>query len=234
MNFFDQFDRFYKTSVSGVLPERLNKRHEVTIERHRGLLHGKRVLDIGSHDGRFGFAALQAGCAHITGIEARRHLVDAAEANFRSYGADPSTYRFFIGDVFDIMHREKIEADVVLLLGFFYHTSRHAELASLISRTGAEHIILDSIVLPRTYVPDGVAMVELAEEPTDVEGFGFENGPSALVGVPSHGAVKLIFRHHGYLTKKIDWTPYLEGTSGVEEYRKGTRATFLISRASRG
>jgi hypothetical protein len=234
MNFFDHFDRFYRTSISGVLPERLNKRHEVTIERHRDLLHGKRVLDIGSHDGRFSFAALQAGCAHITGIEARPHLIDAAEANFRRYGADPSRYRFYLGDVFDIMRREKIEADVVLLLGFFYHTSRHAELASLISRTGAEYIILDSIVLPQTYVPNGVAMVEIAEEPSDVQGFGFESGPSALVGVPSHTAVKLIFHHHGYLTEEIDWTPYLQGTLSVEEYRKGTRATFINSRASRG
>ena len=77
-------------------------------------------------------------------------------------------------------------------------------------------------------------MVELAQEPTDIEGFGFEDGPAALVGVPSHSAVKIIFHHYGYLTEEIDWTPYLQGTSGVEEYRKGTRATFLISRASRG
>ena len=234
MNFFNHFDRFYRTSKSGALPERLNKRHEVSIERHRELLRGKRVLDIGSHDGRFSFAALQAGCAHITGIEARPHLVDAAQVNFRSYGAEPSRYQFFLGDVFDIMRQEKIEADVVLLLGFFYHTSRHAELASLISRTGAEYIILDGIVLPHTSVPNGMAMVEFAEEPTDVEGFGFENGPLALVGIPSRSAVKLIFHHHGYLTEEIDWTPYLQASSGLEEYRKGTRATFLICRASRG
>jgi SAM-dependent methyltransferase len=231
MNFFNHFDCFYRTSKSGTLPDRLNKRHEVSIQRHRELLRGKRVLDIGSHDGRFSFAALQAGCAHITGIEARPHLVDAAQANFRIYGAEPSKYRFFLGDVFDVLGQEKIEADVVLLLGFFYHTSRHAELASLISRTGAEHIILDSIVLPHTSVPNGMAMVKLGVESTDVEGFGFENGPLALVGTPSRSAVKLIFHHHGYLCEEIDWKLYLQDFTGVEEYREGTRATFLISRA---
>jgi predicted nicotinamide N-methyase len=236
MNFFDKFDRFYSTSrswrSSSVAAIRLNKRHEACIQRHRDLLRGQRVLDIASHDGHFSFGALQAGCTHITGIEVRPHLVDAAQANFRFYGAEPSRYRFLLGDVFDILHQEKIEVDVVLLLGFFYHTSRHAELASLISKTGAKYVILDSSVQPDTFA-QGAAVVKLAQEPTDVEGFGWEDGPSALVGTPSRSAVKLIFHHHGFLGEEVDWTPYLQDTLGVEEYKEGTRATFLISRDGR-
>jgi hypothetical protein len=230
MNFFDQFDRFYSTSKSGTAPDRLNKRHQVCIQRHQEILRGKRVLDIASHDGRFSFAALQAGCAHVTGIEVRPHLVEAARANFRFYGVEPSRYRFYLGDVFNTLHREAIEVDVVLLLGYFYHTSRHAELASLISGTKAEHIILDSVILPGT-TAQGTASVRLAYESADVEGFGFENAPLTLVGTPSRGAVDLIFRHHGFSSEEIDWTPFLEAASGVEGYEEGTRATFLISRA---
>jgi hypothetical protein len=230
MNFFDHFDRFYRTSKSGALPDRLNKRHQVCIQRHKEILRGKRVLDIASHDGRFSFAALQAGCAHVAGIETRPHLVEAARANFRFYNAEPSRYRFYLGDVFDILHKEEIEVDVVLCLGFFYHTSRHAELASLISKTRAEHIILDTVVLPDS-VARGTAIVKFTREPTDVEGFGFEDGPLALVGIPSRRAVELIFQHQGFLSEEINWTPYLQDSSGVEGYLEGTRATFRISRA---
>jgi Methyltransferase domain len=232
MSFFNHFDRFYRTSKSGTEPDRLNKRHEVCVQRHREILRGKRVLDIASHDGRFSLAALHAGCAHITGIEARPHLVEAAQANFRFYGVEPSKYRFYLGDVFDILRQKEIEVDVVLLFGFFYHTSRHAELALLISKTGAKYIILDSIVLPKAFA-EGMAIVKVKQEPTDVEGFGLEDGPLALVGIPSRSAVELIFHHHGFLSEEIDWTPYLQDSSGVEDYEKGTHATFLISRAGK-
>jgi methyltransferase family protein len=228
MNFFDRFDRFYSTSQSAI-SDRLNKRHRVCIQRHEKLLRGKRVLDIASHDGLFSFAALQAGCSHVTGIEVRPHLVEAAKANFSLYGIEPSRYRFYLGDVLHTLHNEKIEVDVVLLLGFFYHTSRHAELASLISSTGAEHIILDTVIL-HDDIAQGRALVTLKQERADVEGFGFEEGPFALVGVPSRDAIKLIFQHNGFSTDEIDWTPYLKSPDGLWGYDVGTRATFLLSR----
>jgi hypothetical protein len=127
------------------------------------------------------------------------------------------------------LHLEKIEVDVVLLLGFFYHTSRHAELASLISSTGAQHIILDTVILHDDFAQRR-ALVTLKREPANVEGFGFEDGPFALVGIPSRDAVKLIFEHNGFLSEEIDWTPYLRAPSGLEGYEGGTRATFLLSR----
>jgi 23S rRNA G2069 N7-methylase RlmK/C1962 C5-methylase RlmI len=73
--FFDRFNRFYSTSRTSPWPERLHARYQAIIQENLDLLRGQRVLDVASHDGRWSFAALKAGCAHVTGMEAREHLV---------------------------------------------------------------------------------------------------------------------------------------------------------------
>ena len=72
--FFDDYPRFYSTSKTGPSRHRLGARHRAIIEGNERLLVGRRVLDIASHDGRWSFAALKSGAAHVTGIEARPHL----------------------------------------------------------------------------------------------------------------------------------------------------------------
>jgi hypothetical protein len=75
MDFFDQCDRFYTTSHVGNWPVRLNTRYRAIIGGNEQHLRGRRVLDVASHDGRWSFAAVQAGCAHVTGIEAQLRQV---------------------------------------------------------------------------------------------------------------------------------------------------------------
>ena len=103
MNFFDNFERFYATSNTSPFPHRLNGRHHAIIARNADVLAGKRVLDIASHDGRWSFAALQAGAAHVTGMEPRQELIDNARETFTHYGIDPARYDFTCGDVFNLL-----------------------------------------------------------------------------------------------------------------------------------
>ena len=153
--FFDRFDRFYSTSRTSPWPERLHARYQAIIQENLDLLRDQRVLDIASHDGRWSFAALKAGCTHVTGIEAREHLVLNARTTFEHYGVDRAKYEFVLGDVFASLKEGRYQANTVLLLGFFYHVNRHVELAALISGVGAKHIILDTAVVP----------LELAQRP---------------------------------------------------------------------
>lgn len=67
--FFDDHPEFLETSSTAAGKDRLNLRHVAIIEEHCKILSGSRVLDIASHDGRWSFAALQAGATHVTGIE---------------------------------------------------------------------------------------------------------------------------------------------------------------------
>jgi hypothetical protein len=59
--FFDQFPRFYESSETATHPGRLNLRHQAMIGDNLDIFEGAKVLDIASHDGRWSFAALQAG-----------------------------------------------------------------------------------------------------------------------------------------------------------------------------
>ena len=92
--FFDEHPRFLDTGSVFTERHRLNLRHRAIIERNRDILAGARVLDIASHDGRWSFAALKAGAAHVTGIEARHDAVDAGVDHlFRHGGVRPEDVR---------------------------------------------------------------------------------------------------------------------------------------------
>ena len=72
--FFDDYPLFYETSKTASSKARLNVRHQAIIEANRDILKDARVLDLASHDGRWSFAALKAGAAHVTGVEARPRM----------------------------------------------------------------------------------------------------------------------------------------------------------------
>jgi hypothetical protein len=228
--FFDRFDRFYTTSRTSPWPERLQARYQAIIRENLDLLRGKRVLDLASHDGRWSFAALNAGCTHVTGIEAREHLVLNARTTFEHYGVDRAKYEFVLGDVFASLKEGKFQADTVLLLGFFYHVNRHVELAALISGVGAKHIILDTAVVPPQTCPTGTPIIELSTESSADEGAAVGMTARVIVGRPSREAIRLIFGEFGFTVREVDWTPYKKNVPALSEYWTGDRSTFVLSR----
>jgi predicted nicotinamide N-methyase len=234
--FFDRFPRFYDTSETSSYPWRLNLRHEAIVGEHAGLLDGARVLDIASHDGRWSLAALEAGAASVVGIEARPELVENARANLAAYDFDGSRYEFVAGDVFDVLAREQPQVDVVLCLGFLYHTLRHNELFTRIRQTGARHVLLDTEVHRS---PE--AVVRLADEHVTREGNAvadeFSYGDTVLTGRPTLTALELLARTQGFAVERLsDWDGLLRDNpeaDHVRDYRIGRRATLLLSSASR-
>jgi hypothetical protein len=147
--FADEYPRFIEVSgLKKTKPERMNHRYEALFAANRDIFEGARVLDLASHDGRWSFAALKAGAAHVTGVEVREEFVNKGRETFEFYGQDPSTYDFICGDVFEVLAREKFDVDVVLLLGYLYHTYRHTELMYRIHELAPKHMILDTRVVP--------------------------------------------------------------------------------------
>lgn len=61
--FFDTYPRFYETSTTGPISNRLNKRYRALIEANEAIICGKSVLDLASHDGRWSFASSLALCS---------------------------------------------------------------------------------------------------------------------------------------------------------------------------
>jgi len=50
--------------------------------RNRDIFDGLGVLDLVSHDGRYSFAALRTGAAHVTGVEVRESLIQKVQEDF--------------------------------------------------------------------------------------------------------------------------------------------------------
>ena len=232
--FFDQYDRFYETSETSVQPWRLNLRYEAIFEENRDAFAHARVLDIASHDGRWSFAALQAGAAHVTGIEARPELVEEALENLRTYGIGDDRVEFVTGDVFSVMATADQPVDVVLCLGFFYHTLRYPELWKRMAQSTPQTMIIDTEVYPGS----SEALIRVTDEPMSRQGNAVADDFSApdlvLTGRPTVNALRLMAQAYGYrLTKLSDWAALLRDNpqaDGIGDYRKGKRVTLRFDR----
>lgn len=248
MGFFDHYPRFYSTSQTSPFPHRLNGRHDAIIVRNADLIAGKRVLDIASHDGRWSFAALQAGAAHVIGIEPRRELIENACETFDLYGVSSRDYDFRCGDVFDLIGN--VQVDVVLCLGFYYHTIRHTELLDRIDHTGARMVVIDTEVTPRQDSPAVLPsedprivygnpyLIQLIRDPVENQQMAFDDsmtrGGHTLVGRPSRAAVEFMSKHFGYSCNLYDWRTHFanhpEAASSMVDYDEGWRETFYLNK----
>jgi hypothetical protein len=235
--FFDAYPRFYETGNTPA-GARLNARYEALIERHLDFIAGKTILDIGSHDGRWGFAALQAGAKHVIGIEPRAELVENAIATFGGYGIQSGRFAFVVGDALAKLRDNAIRVDTVFLFGILYHVYYHIDLIAALAGTGTEAIIVDTQLAPDG--PEGPyanAVSFWAEETQPISQGALEAYPGAgraLVGIPSRAAVRLFFRVFGFAITEVDWKSYLAkwvaAGPGLADYAAGERGTFLARR----
>lgn len=228
--FFDDYPKFYETSETAATARRLNLRHMAMIEANRDILAGARVLDLASHDGRWSFAALQAGAAHVTGVEARRSLVDNARKTFADYGVDSDRYRFVRGDMFRVLERQEFDVDVVMCFGFIYHTLRYGELFRGIANTKPRHCIIDTKV-----ITDDKPLVWVNVNRTGVQSHAardaLSNRRRAIAGWPSVPALELMMGVYGLQVEdRYDWPALLEQWPDAQrncgDYRTGRRVTL--------
>jgi predicted nicotinamide N-methyase len=224
--FFDQYPAFYQTSKTGVAPERMDFRYHLIIEPNAALLKNKRIIEIGAHDGRWTFAALNAGAAYVRGVEPRRHLVENAETTLRRYGIPEHAYDFVCNDAYAELERLANEGqtfDTALVLGFFYHTTRHHELIQHIAGLGCSAIVIDTAVLRKVSKP----LIRLYTEPTSNEAHIFSpDKPEELVGLPSLSAVELLLSSAGYRPRVASPTRGIP-IFGCRDYRRGRRFTVV-------
>jgi ubiquinone/menaquinone biosynthesis C-methylase UbiE len=227
--FFDRFPRYYETSEVGISRGRLNLRHEAIFAQNADVFEGARVLDIASHDGRWSLAALMSGATEVIGIEAREDLVAVASQNLARDAPSGSSHRFIAGDVFEVLARERLDVDVVLCLGFLYHTLRYNELLHRIRDLNPQCVLIDTSVLKRAggpFVRLGLDRVG-NERMTITDQYSY--GSRALIGWPSVSALRLMLRAYGFKIERFsDWGALLRDNpeaTGVADYAEGRRVT---------
>jgi hypothetical protein len=228
--FFEQFPRFYMTSSTAPTTVRLNLRYEAIFGENRDIFAGASVLDLASHDGRWSLAALAAGARSVTGIEARPELVAAATENLGEYGYGADRVRFVTGDVHEVLNTRDLGADVVLCLGFLYHTLRYNELLHGIRRANARYLIIDTF---SPYMMGPVPGVNVITEDAGEEGkavaSAYTHGSLVLVGRPNLAAIQVMLAAYGYRIERLsDWAGLLRdnpAATDCDDYKNQKRIT---------
>jgi 2-polyprenyl-3-methyl-5-hydroxy-6-metoxy-1,4-benzoquinol methylase len=231
MDFFDDYPQFYQTSKTGPTPNRLNKRFRAIFDTDPKIFSGATVLDISSHDGRWSFAALKTGARHVTGIEPRQHLVENSNETLSSLGFQKGAdFEFLQGDVFEVM-KDRRTFDVVMCLGFFYHTYRHPELMKIIHECQPKVVVVDSQVVD---MPGRFCAVRADEVHREFEAF---TDPSShkgrtFVAMPTKDLLSFFFELYGFSVEFADWAAILADgkLAGVQDYSENRRATLICRR----
>jgi SAM-dependent methyltransferase len=224
------FDDYPRLAMSRRM--HMNLRYDAIIHQNRDVLNGARVLDLACSEGSYSFGALHVGAAHVLGIESREDKVVNANGHFEALGAAADRYRFIAGDVFQTLAAENPQVDVVMCLGYLYHTLRYPELLHRIRATGAEVVIIDGEVA----VSDE-AIVRLIEENVDMKGNATRDEYSAektvLSGRPSVPALEKMLGVYGFAVERhADWAAIFRDNPEMTfpEYSQGRRVTVVCRR----
>lgn len=211
---------------------RMNLRHERIIEPVRDRLEGARVLDLAAHDGRWSYAAAQAGAREAVGIEGRADLV----ADYKTFPETPWKDRasLMVGDIVAGMRGLAATGerfDVVLCLGIYYHIMNHYDVLLAIRDLGPELVVMDTTL----HHGQGAA-IHLASEVTDnrlnaVAQFDGQEWTPA--GTPTVKAMEVMADSVGYdLSTWINWPRRLTDDPCVADYFRDRRRrhTFHLTR----
>ena len=198
------------------------KRHifDPLVKLAGGSLNGKRVLDLGCNAGFWSLQAVQNGCDFVLGIDGRPMHIDQANFVFETLEIDPSKYRFTVANVFDFDLKGFGEFDVVLCLGLMYHVSKPMTLIEKISSVNTDILVVDT----RVSTASG-SYLEIGHEPTEewVNAVDY-----TLVMAPTRDAVIDLVGEFGYAAVVLK--PEFDDYTGAENYRDGTRKTFLCAK----
>jgi SAM-dependent methyltransferase len=181
-----------------------------------GSLSGRRLLDLGCNAGFWSLQALEAGADFVLGVDARQMHIDQANLVFEAKGADPARYRFETANVFEHVLSERF--DVVLCLGLLDHVAKPVELFELMTRAGAEVIVID------TEVSRSRASVFEVDNLADTQTVFDER----LVLIPSRDAVAELATQFGFDTVTLvqNMTDY----TGMSDYRRQRRLAFICAK----
>ncbi|MEQ1493561.1 MAG: hypothetical protein ABL932_23755, partial [Terricaulis sp.] len=218
MKFFDSYPRFYETTATRLLPNRLHQRWRHIIDRNKAYLAGARVLDLASHDGRWAFAALKAGAKFVVGVEARGELVAHARDNFKTYATPDSAYSFIEADVVDYLASGAVcdRFDIVLNLGFFYHTLKHLEILEGSAKTGTRTMIIDTTIAPTEEAVIALDWDDASDPRHAID--HLSKTAKVPVGRVSPKGLEMMLGYTGYQVSEISWAA-CDDFSECEDYQ---------------
>lgn len=227
MNFFENYLDFLSTTKVGNDLNRLNYRYKNIIDTID--YKDKTVLDLGSHDGRWAFAAVHAGAKSVVGVEYNQDLVIKAQKIKSKYNFNNTS--FICSDNIDFLKKNKQTFDIILCCGVFYHTLNHLEYFKYMTLFVNEYIVLDTQIWPSMD-----PMVHISLESSKWDGNGFSNIPNdqnskdTIVGIPSQKYIEILADSFNLSIKKIDKTESITNQHKLVDYVSRNRFTYLLKK----
>lgn len=223
---YDRFLRKRDAASGGANAARLRHRYDVIFSRNRDLFEGARVLDIMSSTGFWSLAALDAGAAHVVGVEPSPAPIEAAQKSFSEYGVNPGSYRFIKSEAPAALRSFDPQAfDVVLSHGFL-ELSDARFFFQQISRLKPKYVILDT----RTVIGKG-PIVRLKTRSADETRSKAAARDNPILAVPNQELITFFCDYFQLRARPIDWkSAGIADWSSVSDYEQGRRQTFILER----
>jgi len=208
---------------------RLQERHKRIIDANANAFCAKTVLDLACNNGRWSYAALNAGATKVVGVEGRADKVAEARSIFERL-AKSSGYEFHVGDMYDWLHDNKSQRfDTVMCLGVFYHIMDHHRLLSSIARLQPRTIIVDSGFVRSFRNSVHVQTENPNEHRNALPKYKYQT--SEFAGFISLGLMIQMSWNLGYNCRPVVWDPRdVENKPSVQDYLMGRRFTIRLER----
>lgn len=234
---FDRYDEIASTGSGPGFrnegtpsPKRLRHRYEAIITSNRALFKNAKVLDIRSGVGRWCLAALDAGAAHVLGLEPRRKLVEAARNVLTEDGVKPDSYQFIDNlGIFAALATLRPDAFDVALCTNFSGLADPYLCFSHLKRLQLKHVILDTDIIDDEEAVAPFELKRLEEAASNAA----RRPRGVVAAAPSHELIRLLSDHFDFRLHQIDWRALgVTEWTGVRDYERGRRRTYVLDQFS--
>ena len=236
LHFLDRYDRVKFTEAEdrqgglGVFAKKRRRdRYEAMIASNRELFQNARVLDLQCGSGIWSLAALDAGAAHVVGVDSRKKPIETAGETFIKYGVETNSYqlvhanvfaelRTFNRGAFDLILSQDLLAD----LHFLFHEFQ---------RLKPKHVILDTVVTHRKppVVIFKTTTFKLRDQKATVSAEKRRRQFASIVAVPNHGVISMLSERFGFLCHLVDWHSLgITNWVGITDYENDRRRTYVL------
>ena len=220
-HFFDRYNRVVKSIPTGAASAtgfldliRSRRRYDAIVARNQDLYRNARVLDVMSAYGLWSLAALDAGAAHVVGVEASQPMVEAAANTFRDCGVAPDAYRFINADFFDAIQTFEPEFFDLILCQAFFEQCNILQFFRQLHRLRPKQVILDTGIV-------------IGEGP--IARFRLEIGD--ILAAPNHALVMSLCDAFDFRWRLTDWRAAgIVDWTGIHDYERDQRRTYILDR----
>ncbi|MBT3924136.1 MAG: class I SAM-dependent methyltransferase [Nitrospina sp.] len=210
--------------------ECLNARIDNLLTRNQNCIHGKRILDIGSHMGTFAYSALELGAEFVLGIDTEEKTIERGKELFRNAKVPESRYDLLVDDAFKCLENlEEGSFDTVLCLGTLYYMVEPYRLLKLMQRVAKEAVLIDTFTAayaaiqgkdaPQVYPSINEESLKLPMMLTALtqpekkdyrlpHSFPYNDKDLSLITLPTSALLEVWFQSLGMQFTPISWSEY--------------------------